>query len=601
MRISFYNRRMEIFFYLVLLISSAVLIIMSGKTNFLTDTKLIFTWWLINFVLALLYVAIKTRHYYAYHMKRLMQKDGITFLFLTAFTILTSFFLLDQYPAISLGDELRDAGLNALKIKQGIITDFFDFGSYQGYGNFIPLISSVFIPFFNLSPLIYRIPSALFGTGAVLLTYMLGRVAGGRRVGLIAALFLAGSLLHLHYSRTELLVIVDSFLAPIVIMTVLSALYQKEGFFLTGLAAGFSLHFYAGIRGIIAASLLYLIAFHLIRFTSLLKKGTIFIYLKKIIVGASLFVIGFTVAAGPTITKLKDSNTYAAVGTTHLIFQSDAFQNKTFQEKIINLWDLYQQSFLTYTFKPTNDFHFRYRQSHKEPLLPTPLNWFFLTGLVSVFMIKRLRKKHFSSLLIMIILVFPIFNEVAVNTVGFDHRLMSVMPTLMVVAALGINALITAIPYRLLQNLFIFGILFIYLSSQLFLFFIQRVSDYGFDPKEYVFQEMLTYIKNDQSYSIYFIAYNETNQLNLLHYQEKALFFTYPKNVFIIDENQFAEKLNQKYAGAISSAAFLFTQPFVQINRYPVKEVIKNCVQKKYVPDYSCPLHFQGTLRFYLL
>lgn len=581
-------------FYIVLLLSYIALTILYIKESPIIHNWIFLLLWGFNFMCALLFIAIKTPFCFYQKINAVIRKDWIVLLLLIVFIFFTRFFLINQYPYIGLGDELRDAGLNALKIKQGLIKDFFDFGDYQGYGNFIPLISYFFIPFFKISPLIYRIPSALLGTGALILTYVMGYITGGRKTGVIAALLLTGSLLHLHYSRTELLVIADSFLSPLILLAVISAFYYKEGFFLTGLIAGFSIHFYAGIRGLIAASLLYLIAAHFIQ----LKTITCF---KRISLGIILLGFGFIIGLGPTIARLKTANTYAQVGTTTLIFHNQEFRQKKFMDKITYIGDLYKQSLLSYAFKPTNDFHFVYYQKRqKESLLPSPLNWLFIIGLIYI-IAKQAQKKRLFQLLLSIIIIFPIFNEVLVNTIGFDHRLMSVMPVLMVITAIGVTYIFSLIKNSFLQNTFIGIFLIVYLSSQLYLFFIQRVSDYGFDRKEYLFQEMLEYIKTDTQHTMYYILYDETHPFQFLHYQEKALFFTYPKNIAIVNKELFRQKLSQKYERNEIRDAFLFINPFTENNRYLRKEIIKNCAQKKYIPDYTCPLGFQGVLRFYLL
>lgn len=591
-------------FYTLLLLNYVALIIAYMKESPIIHNWIMLSWWFFNFVCALLFIAVKTPSRFYQKINVVIHRDWGILLALSAFIFLTRFFLIHQYPYISLGDELRDAGLNALKIKQGIIKDFFDFGNYQGYGNFIPLISSFFIPFFTISPLTYRLPSALFGAGAIFFTYVLGCIAGGRKAGIIASLLLTGSLLHLHYSRTELLVIADSLLSPLIILAVYSSFYYVEGFFLTGLMVGFSMHFYAGIRGIIAASFLHLIGAH---FTPLIfslvkkEKQSAIMWFKRISIGAVLFGIGFIIALGPTIMKLQASNIYSSVGTTQIIFQTKKFNNKKIIDKMIYVLDLYKQSFLSYTFKPTNDFHFVYYQKRqKESLLPSPLNWLFIVGLTYI-VIKCVRKKKFFQLLLSIVIIFPIFNEVLVETIGFDHRLMSIMPVLMVVTAVGAISILSLIKNQSLQKIFIALFLFIYLLSQLRLFFIERVSDYGFDRKEYIFQEMLHYIKTDIKHTSYYVLYDEIYPFNLLHYQEKAVFFTYPKNVSIINKERFMQKITQKYEDNEATNMFLFINPFAESNRYPKKEIIKNCVQKKYFPDYTCPLHFQGSLRFYLL
>lgn len=157
------NKPVTLLSYLTLLTLSLIIILFHKKDIDLSNSWLIFYLWLINFYLAILFIAIKIPKNVYNKLISIIAEDRKIIFLIFLITLFTRFFLLSVYPYVVLGDALRDAGLNGLKINQGSLKDFFDFGAYQGYGNFIPLISYFFIPLFKNSPLIYLIPSTMVG------------------------------------------------------------------------------------------------------------------------------------------------------------------------------------------------------------------------------------------------------------------------------------------------------------------------------------------------------------------------------------------------------------------------------------------------------
>jgi len=91
-----------------------------------------------------------------------------------------------------------------------------------------------------------RVLPALVGALTVPLTYLLGRRLWNERVGLVAALVLAGSHFHVHYSRLGMNNVWDPFW--ILLALGLLALARRRGtrrlWLLAGLAVGFSAYFY---------------------------------------------------------------------------------------------------------------------------------------------------------------------------------------------------------------------------------------------------------------------------------------------------------------------------------------------------------------------
>lgn len=598
------NKPITLLSYLTLLTLSLIIILFHEKDIDLSNSWLIFYLWLINFCLAILFIAIKIPKNVYNKLISIIAEDRKIIFLIFLITLFARFFLLSVYPYVVLGDPLRDAGLNGLKINQGSLKDFFGFGAYQGYGNFIPLISYFFIPLFKNSPLIYLIPSAIVGILSVLVTYLLGRIWGGRKVAIIASLFLVASPFHLHYSRTELLAIMDSLLSPLIILSIYSALIFFQGYFLAGLISGFAFHFYAGIRGVLFISVFYLF---LIRFTHLIsfliKKDIKGLYLnfKNMILGLVIFSIGLIIALGPTINRInlnKDNNLVSNVGTTKIIFSDDQFIKKNLLEKVNYLYKSYEKSFLVYIFNSNTDFHFYY----DSPLVNFPLNWLFLIGLFYLLVKRESNKKQLTNLLIFIIFLFPFTNQVIINSIGASHRLMSILPVLSIFSAYGMIMFFEKLTGKY-SSVIIGIIIFSYLVWQLSFYFIDRPSDRGFDElgiKEYVFQNIVEYIKKDRFYDAYFILNDNQFNYDTLHHREKIEFFTQPKKVELVDKDAFLTKLSQESVLKNKKTAFIFLKPIPEIEHYE-KIAYETLCSKRILPNYNCPNNFFGGYHFYIL
>src|SRR3989338_2270749 len=87
--------------------------------------------------------------------------------------IITRLYLLTSYPFVSIGDELRDGGLDALRISLGEMKNIFTLGNYDGYGKIIPVLSSFFYNLFGSSVLTYRISASIVSIFDIFLLYML--------------------------------------------------------------------------------------------------------------------------------------------------------------------------------------------------------------------------------------------------------------------------------------------------------------------------------------------------------------------------------------------------------------------------------------------
>ncbi|MEK7573394.1 MAG: hypothetical protein AAB531_03110 [Patescibacteria group bacterium] len=582
-----------IYFYLV---CSSILLIYFHKNdvNFINNWKIFYAWG-INFSFALILSLTQVPNKYYAKFLTIINKDKYIIVFVLLFAVISRFFFLDTYPYISFGDELRDPGYNALKISQGIIKDLFGFGSYQGYGNFIPLISYFFMYLLDTSILIYRIPAAFIGVLAVLFTYVLTRIWSNRLVAFSAALFLAASVKHIHYSRTELLIVIDSILALFILYAAYLTIKSWKGFFILGISIGLIFHFYAGTRSIATITITYFFIFYLARIVKsiLYEKSQVLVHIKETLLGLLLLSAGFVIALGPTFNNLNPNNSFSRVGTTSPIIYDPVFLEKDIFEKINFVASSYKTAFLVYTFEPSEDFHLQYYQ----PMLAFPVNIFFIFGLLCL-LLKFKGKLAFSFLLLVIIMLNPFLNQVLINLVRHDHRLIGITPILSIVAAYGFTTIVTRIiKSTRIRMVIVISIVGIFYFHQLFFYFMQRPSDYSFKTVDYMFYYIAQYIKTDTNYNKYYILNNPEFDFSPLHFNESFEFLDYPKTVEIVDNTTFFALYQRKD----SKMGFISTQNTVDLNPYLKTSIIHECKGNTLIPNYSCPLNFEGKYSFYIL
>ena len=130
--------------------------------------------------------------------------------------------------------------------------------------HFYGLVALAF-KFFGDSTSSIRLVTALFGMATVAVAFLVGRETFGNRFGLIFAFFFAISRWYVTFSRFGVYTITLPFFEMLTIWLLLRArrTFQIHDFLWAGLAFGFSLNFYIGIRLFVPVMLLY-IAFWLI-------------------------------------------------------------------------------------------------------------------------------------------------------------------------------------------------------------------------------------------------------------------------------------------------------------------------------------------------
>lgn len=577
--------------YLALYLSSIILIITHKNDTEFSNNWIIFYMWLLLFSFSLVFIILQIPRIIT-KIIDILKQDIIYILIIFFLALLTRFFLLKTYPFLINGDGLRDAGLLGLKIRLGNLKDIFDFGSYQGYGNFIPLISYYFSHLLQNSILIFRLPSAIVGIFSIIVTYFITRFIVDKKTAFLSSIFLMVSLTHLHYSRTELLVIMDSLLSLIVISAFYVALKDKKGFFAAGLITGFALHFYAGIRGIIFIFILYIA----------LKVGKNLVEnfrlnIKKTIFSVLLFVIGFVIGTGPTINFIKEKIISDKVGTATFFLSTDEFKQKPIKEKIVSIYDLYEKNFLVYIFQPISGSHFYYR----TPLLSFPLNWLFLLGLFYILFFKLKKGNSMINLITFVIFLFPVTNGVFQGQVGVEHRMMGIVPFINIIAAFGVNALSELIGKKLIWKVVLLGTS-IFIIIQYTNYIIKRPSEFstGSDAVlEYSLQESLNNLKTNDQINNYYFLNNQPYNFDFYHYREKMEFFVYPVKADLLEEEEFSRLLKLSGMEQSEDSFFISYKDIPNVQGMIKRKYSVECPNISVWPQFNCPKDFIGEYSYY--
>ena len=151
-------------------------------------------------------------------------------------------------PNTLTGDE-ASGGMAAVDFVNGSFDNIFGFGWFS-FPAFYFYLQSLSISIFGQSISALRLTSALGGALTVAALYFSGRAFFGKRVALLASIFLAGSHFHMHFSRIGLNNIWDGFWFVLVLGLLWWGVQNKRrnAFLLAGIALGIGQYFYVSAR-----------------------------------------------------------------------------------------------------------------------------------------------------------------------------------------------------------------------------------------------------------------------------------------------------------------------------------------------------------------
>jgi len=164
-----------------------------------------------------------------------------------------------DYPPLLNGDE-ASAGLSAVRFIEGEANNIFGIGWFS-FPSFYYAIQSISIRIFGQTIFALRITSALIGGLTVSAVYLVGKRLFGQRAGLLAALFLAGSHFHNHFSRIGLNNNWDAFWYVISLGLLADGWHnqRRSSYIFSGLAFGMAQYFYTSSRFLAGIILIWLL------------------------------------------------------------------------------------------------------------------------------------------------------------------------------------------------------------------------------------------------------------------------------------------------------------------------------------------------------
>jgi hypothetical protein len=151
------------------------------------------------------------------------------------------FYKLGFIPRVVNGDEGL-VGLNAQQTQMAFLAN--PFALWENFGALYLQSISLALTLFGVSPFSLRLMAAIGGTLAIPALYLLGRQVAGKRIALIAALLLAFSHTHIHFSRTVAVAYVQgTWLIPLELFFFLRGLSLKKSWLMTASAILLAVHF----------------------------------------------------------------------------------------------------------------------------------------------------------------------------------------------------------------------------------------------------------------------------------------------------------------------------------------------------------------------
>jgi hypothetical protein len=343
--------------------------------------------------------------------------------------LMTRFVFLDNYPFPSIGDELRDGGLDAMRIATGELKNIFAYGRYESHGLIIPTFNSFFYHIFGNSDLTYKVPAALIGSLDILVVYFIAKRFIHSRSGLIAALIMIAMPLHLYYSRTETVVIFSSLITSLLLLSLLFFVEKnsKNRLFAAVIMIGFALNFHgsakaaAGISGIVVGMIV------LYRY---LNRGGLVKQFPELIGSVLVIIMGLIIGFGP---RLVFSPPQTIFQTRSLILAEDLvkkeeIENPTWQDEAGLMCKKYEQSVLVYFATPAHS-HF----ASEAPILNFLVGPFFILGLITIFVEPNKRK----GVIVLFALLLPLTNSAITECLNCDHRLAPLFPFAALISTYG--------------------------------------------------------------------------------------------------------------------------------------------------------------------
>lgn len=371
----------------------------------------------------------------------------------TAFAAVLRFYNLGDVPRVLDGDEGL-VGLAAQATTDGRLSN--PFALWENFGALYLQLINTALRLFGATSFALRLLPAIGGVLAIPSLYLFARQIGGRRIALIAAVLLAISHTHIHFSRiASVAYIHGAWLVPLELYFLLSGLEKRQAWrtALSGILLAIHFSVYLTAQVIIALALIYMV----IAFVA--NRS----WFKEAYHAALAFWGGFLITILPEafyISRHMDefTNRLSQDGT----FQSgwlEATVLSTGQSAAAILFGRVVHAFMSLIYYPAFDFY-----GSPLPMLTVVSSMLFLIGLGIVF----LRARQPGSLLLN-----GYFWGTTVSVGVFalppsadSYRMLMAFPAAVVMFAIGIDYVLElfGIGWDKAKNLYSFSVSFVLLS-----------------------------------------------------------------------------------------------------------------------------------------
>ncbi len=384
------------------------------------------------------------------------RRDLVTVLILLGLATISSFMFLEDYPLISVGDELRDGGIQGVGIANGSMRNIFDWGTYQGIGLIIPAITSFFLPIFGRSVLAFRVPAALVSCLDVLVLYLAVRMILGRSAAFWSAAVLIALPLHLFVTRTQLSLILNSFFTSVLLLSLWIWLKRRDVLSIAalGLIAGFAFNFQVAARvvGVLVVVLALAIAgWGLVR--QPLTRAAMGCYVRQAATLVGFVLVGF----GPRLlfTPLEVFLHSGAAAPTSKLQDPGLLQ----QDYLKSVVAVYYEAVVSMD-----------QKLGPMPILTPVLAALFFLGFGYAYFVKR---NVYTGTLMLLCVAMPFTHSAMTNLLNAAHRMAALLPIVAVFVGLGYAYLLEQVRWRSLRVV-LAGLAGLYLLSRLQWFFVQQ-------------------------------------------------------------------------------------------------------------------------------
>lgn len=456
--------------------------------------------------------------------------DNKEFIFLLLGAIFISFFVLKEYPFISLGDQVRDGGLNAYQILKGGILNLFDYGRYKSHGLIIPEITSFFYLIFANSVYTYRVAAAITSILDIIILYYGILKYSNKKVAFWGAIILTTSYIHLFYARTEIVVILSSLFTSIILVELLN-IYKKptfQNFALLGLSMGFATGLHASVRTVVFITMLLELVFLLYLFVNKNNKWqTLCLFLSLLL----FYIIGF----GPRI----------LFTTPGIFLHTRTVVISSFADVITK----YINSLLLYGIKPILPMAFHYGDS--VFLFPLFLGIFFIAGAFTIIINNQYRK--FLPLIIYA-LILPATNSAVTDCAYCSYRLLPLIPATSIIIGIGIVELLEIFEklrktrtIRLTRYLpkLCAVLLIVYFFIHAILFFTTTSASKGYNVQDYTSMHLIYALQKYKTKGSICLetSLNNNTYFSYLHIKEQYQYFLPNISTFLKINPNFSDNI----------------------------------------------------------